>query len=534
MDKAVKRLLNDLKELDKTPVVNANARPIKDNMMIWHANVLITTGPYAGVIVHFVLEFPPDYPVSPPSAYFITPIVYYGGAVIKDAKGRYSVCLDLFGNFAHVHTEWKSDGVASGWSSSYSVMSILLQMQAAILGGEYLSTAAKDVLNTKSFKFVCDECSHDSSDVDKYWPPVSDKLCEHKHESIHNEIICYVNKQTFDDANNEIFGYGVTVNFNGSLSSPAEYLSKDAFDSGIRRGSMNQNFSHFLPLYITEKHWKNSKNIFEKAINSIYADMKKPGVAFEQKVFCVLASIMNSTVVEVMNQKNQLSANDKFINGYFNCYRILHQITKEYPNLVNFANMEIQKFLEKSQNRTKDKVPNLGDWLILLSICSKFSWMHVAKDFIEEADARNVFWYVQGSRNQPGKHPELADVKIVNNRTKKTFEATETSRNLICFQTRFLSKIPSLDIQKFDDNFGSVSEDVKNELKNMYNEIVKIKNWNEYFKWNGMDEQSEDERLSQLIAAVKISETNGYHGARNNNNNRNNNRNNSQNYRKKY
>eukprot|EP00662_Eupelagonemidae_sp_cell21_P030989 gene30988-28951_t len=89
--------------LDRNPIAGANAAPVDGNILVWHAN------------------FPADYPVAPPHAFFVT-----------DSKGRTAVCLDLFGNFKQIHTEWGKDGQASGWSSSYDVSTILVNMQAML------------------------------------------------------------------------------------------------------------------------------------------------------------------------------------------------------------------------------------------------------------------------------------------------------------------------------------------------------------------------------------------------------------------
>jgi len=168
--------------------------------------------------------------------------------------------------------------------------------------------------------------------------------------------------------------------------------------------------------------------------------------------------------------------------------------------------------LKSTNNRSKKNgVPNLGDWLILLTI-SHYSWNDVSREFVEECDARNVFWYVQGTRFNPGKHRELADVTKNNDRVRKVFNVTQISRNLVCFQTRFLESLDRVNLGEFDERFGVVQDDLKNELKGIYNDIVKIKDWNGYFEWNRMPKLSVTDREEQLVQAVKLSEQKGYHG----------------------
>jgi ubiquitin-protein ligase len=105
---ALKRLGQDLAELHADPVVGANAQPDDSNMLTWYGLVVSPAGTkYAGIPIRFVLEFSRDYPNEAPKGFFETDIKYQGGAALMEGK-RLSICLDLFGNFAHVHTEWRS------------------------------------------------------------------------------------------------------------------------------------------------------------------------------------------------------------------------------------------------------------------------------------------------------------------------------------------------------------------------------------------------------------------------------------------
>jgi hypothetical protein len=467
---------------------------------------------------------------------------------MKDSKGRMSVCLNLFGNFKYIHKEWGNNNEASGWTSSYSVSSILVTMQAAMIGGNYLSKGITDVQLTKSIH-SCNDCDHSNASPDKYWPKTSfdvkpqmnvgtNKIGNSSTFDPSDHIMCYATKICYsldESENDSLFGYGVTIAKNGSLSSQCEHLTENAFQSGIRNSTTNQMFTHWLPLYISKEHWARVDKKFMECVNSIYAKTKHSKNAKpEEKVFRVLSSMMNNMVVQVMNQKNNLSANDKFINGYFNCYRLLVQVANEYPDLVTYSNKQIERFLKNTNNRSKKNgVPNLGDWLVLLAV-SKHEWSNVASEFVEECDARNVFWYTQGTRFSPAKYPEFADITKNDKRNEKVFEATQISRNLVCFQTRFLNSLDTINTDEFDAMYGVVQDDLKNGLKGIYNDIAVIKNWSEYFVWNGLGEISYEDRQTQLIRAIKLSLEKGYHKKNNGNNNNRNNRNNHYNRNNRY
>lgn len=497
-----KRLAQDLKYLQENPLVNANACPIDDNLSQWKCCVVGAEGTsYADIPIYFVLEFTEQYPIKAPHAYFLSSIAYHGGASLKDDKGRTVVCLDLFGNFGAIHSEWGKDNQASGWSPAYNVSTILIQMQAMLASGEYLSSSKQDIERVKRDKIDQKYILDVPREVQKR-TVVSSSL---------DRIICYMSKCTLDD--NELFGYGINVNGkNGMITSACEYLSKSAFDNGVRASSTNQGFKLWLPLFINGGHWKKAQKLFYESITQIYKLTKKPKTTLEEMVVYVLSSAMNNNVVEVMNAKNNLSANDKFIDGYFSFYRLLMEAKKDNPNMVKIANNAISQFLTNPENRSKDKVANLGDWLILLLLSDKYKWTDVSEAFVEECDTRNVFWYVQGSYNSRPMHPELLDAANTKDRCQKVFSATETSRNLVCFQTQFLSMASQYDLKKLDSDNGLTDEQTKQSLKNIYNQITSLKNWNDYFQWNQMKTMSDEERCMQLLKALKLSSDKGYHG----------------------
>lgn len=69
---AMRRLLQDLREIQENPIMNVSAAPLEDNMFEWHCNFQGTEGTeWAGAVFHVVLYFPPDYPAKSPSAEFV-------------------------------------------------------------------------------------------------------------------------------------------------------------------------------------------------------------------------------------------------------------------------------------------------------------------------------------------------------------------------------------------------------------------------------------------------------------------------------
>lgn len=506
MTQTIARLMKELASLEKNPLIRGNAIPVGDDVYNWKLNVVGEKPFDFPIRIH--LEFPKDYPNSAPKAYFETKIVYTNGATIYDEKGRQSVCLNIFGNFAHVHTEWKTQ-VGTGWTPAYTVETIILSIQGLMMS-EMLSTRPEHIeeMRSSALAFKCPETGHDGSDPAKYWPQViyKEQAKTDQTEIDEKQYICYVLKEFPPD---RMLGYGISIagKVTKMLSSPCEFLSHEAYNAGFRQSSINVSFTHWLPIITPYKSWNDIKKLFFENAQEIYKSMgeKYDGILSPMNI-CF--SIMNSLVVEIMNQKNNLTVNDKFIDGYFMFYRILKEHFASNPSLINNIDKRIKEFISNSNNRTKTKVPNLGEF-ILYPLCSNnYGWKDISKEFVEECDARCVFWYVQGSFTQPGRCRDLKDARI-NPRAVRVFDATETSRHLVCYQKQFLTYAKKISIEEIDKNRGFVSDSMKKEIKDFYNQITKIKSWNDHFTY--LEMPLPQNRDAELVNALNISLKNGYH-----------------------
>lgn len=528
---AVKRLQQDLKRLQVEPLVGAMAQPANDkDIMVWHGIVVGTAGSsLAGIPIRFCLEFPNDYPNSPPNGFFETDIFYKNGMQVRDAKGRIAVCLSIFGNFAHYHTEWKDS--TEGWSPAYTVSTILISLQGLVMANMF-SDRPSDVerMISSAMKFQCPETGHDGSDQTKWFPQVitdpavAAAIVEKYREEnpsantpLETFYICYANGQL--NASNASIGYGVHIENrnNGILWSPCEYLSQESFSDGkVRKSSTNKAFEYWLPLLVKSEDWKGPKNIKKQlllAVNDICSEIKFQKED-HQKVFKVCSSLMNSLVVEIMKNKENATANDKFINGYFSIYRLLQQYAQDHQELVDYCDEALTTFKEDSKSRAKSTVPNLGEFLMNLTISSKFTWKDICHVFMAECEARNVFWYGVGTATNRAPHRELIDPAYKGDRVKKVFNATAVSRNLVMFQIKFANVTKFLDLNELDSNFGLAPEILTAELKNLYGQVVAVKDWNEFYDFVEMPRVDDAQREMELIEAVKLSASQGYHGQR--------------------
>ena len=126
---AVARLVRDLREVVENPLPNVAARPLDDNLFTWHGNVRGAEGPFLDVPIHFVLEFPPSYPRSPPECHLYTPVPHPNvSRSVTARQGRQAVMWRL--------ALWDCVPSYDAWSMAYSVQSVLVQLQAFLLDDE--------------------------------------------------------------------------------------------------------------------------------------------------------------------------------------------------------------------------------------------------------------------------------------------------------------------------------------------------------------------------------------------------------------
>jgi len=321
-----KRLLLDLKRLSEEPVPLAAAAPCSDSdLTLWNGiigiNMHVTHFGTITVPLHFLIDFPSDYPQSAPNIGFSFEFQYGGGAeyIMPDGrlKGKKVICLDILGNFDGVHTEWKAT-VGSGWSPAYTVTSLLIQLQSVLCDvGLQMSQQQRDKTFASAQRFAEQHPESilellDEDDVrdlreERILKQKVAKLCSGDdvlsarvqlfakrsglaNNSSHMEeflaLLADINKghaastsagtsgtvsplsvdideniccfSTGKLYTEALLGVGVSREKN-NLGTAGELLSKEAFDSGLRQSTNKSAFEFFIPVWINSAHAEKSQ-----------------------------------------------------------------------------------------------------------------------------------------------------------------------------------------------------------------------------------------------------------------------------------
>jgi len=446
------------------------------------------------------------------------------------------ICLDILSDyesyFRNMDNNNRVNTKGVGWSSAYTVQTLLVQLQAFLMElddeegkitlGPYLSQIPEAVKASKNFK--CDSCPHQPAAP---WPPLPGleaALAPHPVASsseldiIKSELICYHNRTSFTE---DVLGIGLCVKRHhrsskiDSISSPLELLSYKAFQNGVRCSILNDvEFQYWMPIYINPEHFARAEPLIYESISMICTN--KPDQFSPEMAIEVLTKLMNTMVVEIM--KGFIHASIKCLQGYCFFQRLLMEFVHKFPLLLESANRQVEDFILFENKRIKKSVPALGEFLPLLLVTNK-QWKDIQETYLKEHIDRNVFWVLKDC-------PQLGtyeyDPTIDATRNTLTFNCAKVSMRLLMFHVYFLNHVGrqpgrSLDeiAKSYDTLYGFPTNAMKSELQDAVKAIQSVDNWEDFFTFIGYPAPDPTELNAWLRVSVLNSLNKGYHKSSN-------------------
>ncbi|KAL0478740.1 hypothetical protein AKO1_002067 [Acrasis kona] len=477
--------------------------------------------------------------MSPPSVRLLTKITR---PHVYDAW----ICLDLLETHRSLEPYY-------GWSTSYSITSILLQLQSFLLGREesdvesemlWLKPSLIEKAIDNSRTFVC-SCGHDISKNivnprGEDWPdlvpegskskkvnkaPKSNKqnakpsqrkvkakftlhvlpneVLLHIFEYLDvvelnrvskvsikfqstsnspmlrysNEMQCFHSKISFKE---DMLGVGINMEYTPmkilqSITTPMDLVSKSAYQQGLRQGVWKEKFKYWIPIYINKFHADTMvKDEFEKAVQRCYdsENISNRRSHIATLSVDILCKLMSSMVVEIM--KGRVHASLKALEYYCHFHRLLIHVVLKYKGLQEQIDNKIKQFLSDESSRLKSAVPNLGEFLPLLSV-SNYEWFDVKHVVIQESLDRNAMWIYK-------KHRYSATLE-------DKWKCYRVGSRLMMFHAYFLTKVvppgkPLDEIARaYDIRYGRPTNKMQNDMQNNMFYIQSIDTYEEYLAY---------------------------------------------------
>ena len=105
---ALKRIGKELKELHEDPLIMCTAGPSGDNILEWEGTIIgPSDSPYEGGVFFLKINFPEDYPFTPPKIKFKTKIFHC------NISSNGDICLDI---------------LKDQWSPALTISKVLLSL----------------------------------------------------------------------------------------------------------------------------------------------------------------------------------------------------------------------------------------------------------------------------------------------------------------------------------------------------------------------------------------------------------------------
>jgi len=145
---AVKRIMQEARELASDPSTEYHAAPLEDDIFEWHCTLRGPAGTeFEGGLYHFRILLPAEYPFRPPSIMMLTP------------NGRFELNTKICISFTNYHEElWQP-----AWGVRTAIIGLQgffpLKGQAAVgVGSIEFPTTERKRLATLSKEWVCPHC----------------------------------------------------------------------------------------------------------------------------------------------------------------------------------------------------------------------------------------------------------------------------------------------------------------------------------------------------------------------------------------
>ena len=438
---AIKRISNDIRELQKCPLEGIGMISIDNNPMEYVINMELMMGPYQGYKLQLKMTIPDEYPIKPP-----TVLIYPGQRIDSDYhhhifghhQGYKRFCINLLDNEFQMDINEEH----TGWNPAYTISTILLQVQNFISNPDLNRIPKKDEIerlmksmDSYTRTFTDDEGKtvvhswknpyprmHYMStkmEVDENDKNQKNQENERKMQIIKENLTCYMLRDNYIDNPEILLGYPIIQNRSAygnnkiELYPIPELLSHEAYKIQTGKNQNDQNaligvyynqpvkaanneyYNNWLPIYVDENHFGKNK---ETILNSLKA-IKNESEFKPEQIFDILPIILNKMIIGMFNGKSVISS--AFITCYFHYILLFKRLCQEYKQeYETYVNKKISLITMNDYEVNKKIIPDIGDFFMLTFLSNKDmttpEMKKMKKVLIEEFVTREMYWIFHG------------------------------------------------------------------------------------------------------------------------------------------
>ena len=465
---AIKRINKDMKEIVKSPIEGIGIVSIDNDPMKYAVNLRLMQGPYEGYCLQLLLTFTDNYPTRPPKI-LIFPHQGISGEyhhhIFPDRNGFKKFCFDLLDNdFMNISEEH------TGWNPSYSISSLLLQVQNFIadpdLHGhippkEKINQLMNSMNNYKRIFKITNEDGE--TEIVHTWknpyPEMyfkkydknnnnktneidiknNNKENEKKMHIIKENLTCFMLKLNYIEDQDILLGYPIIqrkglgknkielypipemLTYDGFMSQIGKQDSKlDYYFNTNFKSANNEYYNYWVPIYIDENHYLknrtailNSFSIIKYGPRGIIEYDFKP-----EQIFEILPIILNKMIIGMFNGQSAISS--AFIRCYFHYVLLFKKLSEEFEyEYISYLNHKLNLIHKNKYNVKKSIIPDIGDFLVLLLFCDRNIYNEKMKkmwySLYEEFLVRQIYWIFCDNNNKKRIIEKMLKNKGINN-----------------------------------------------------------------------------------------------------------------------
>ena len=455
---ALRRINKDMKEINQNPVEGIGIASLDNDPMKYVVNIKLMNGPYKDYCVQLLLTFPETYPSKPPKILIYPDQAIDGqyhhhifGDSSTDENGHYfkKFCFDLLDNdFMSTKEE------NTGWNPSYTISSLLLQVQNFIsdpdlhgyipdkhLSGQLFNSMKR---YSRNFTIVNDEGKTEvikhtwenpfpkmfekEQDKKENKNEIKDEISEKEKlrmQQIKDNLTCFMLKLNYIDDPEILLGYPIIKNicygkkekielypipelltYDGYMAQIGKQDDKLDFYFDIKFKSANNQFYNYLvPIYIDENHYKKNRT----AILNSFSIIKYGARGIEEydfkpeQIFQILPNLLNKMIIGMFTGKTNICSS--FIRCYFQYVLLFKKLCLEYEKeYLEYVNHILNVVKNNAYNADKSIIPDIGDFFMLLFFSNKDTQTEKMKKIwttlFEEFAVRQAYWIFHEDSNK--------------------------------------------------------------------------------------------------------------------------------------